>query len=311
MTRRCKMSSPSPAAAARPTADLFSWRSSRSKNARFSADQIIARLRPKLGAVPGASLFLQAGQDLRIGGRQSSAQYQYTIQSENLDDLVKWGPILLEQMKKLRGFTEVNTDQQNNGLQASLVYDRATAARLGISPQTLDQTLYHGFWAGAGFDDVFVAEPISRRDGSRPAIFARPAGTRRHLSARNQQQRDDTAQRRCALRADHRAHRRESPGTIPGRHALVQSRAGICLERRREGDSANGTNNQNAGNHTRQFCGHAPSLSAIAGHRAVSYLRRAAGGLYCAGNSLRKLHPSAHDSSPRCRRRVLARCWRC
>jgi multidrug efflux pump len=112
---------------------------------KISADQIIARLRPKLSAVPGASLFLQAGQDLRIGGRQSSAQYQYSIQSENLDDLVKWGPILLEQMKKLHGFTEVNTDQQNNGLQASLVYDRATAARLGISPQTIDQTLYQAF----------------------------------------------------------------------------------------------------------------------------------------------------------------------
>ena len=112
---------------------------------KVSADQIIARLRPKLAAVPGASLFLQAGQDLRIGGRQSSAQYQYTIQSETLDDLVKWGPILLEQMKKLHGFTEVNTDQQNNGLQASLVYDRATAARLGISPQTIDQTLYQAF----------------------------------------------------------------------------------------------------------------------------------------------------------------------
>jgi multidrug efflux pump len=112
---------------------------------KVRADQVIARLRPKLSAVPGASLFLQAGQDLRIGGRQSSAQYQYTIQSENLDDLVKWGPILLEQMKKLHGFTEVNTDQQNDGLQASLVYDRATAERLGISPQTMDQTLYQAF----------------------------------------------------------------------------------------------------------------------------------------------------------------------
>jgi multidrug efflux pump len=112
---------------------------------KVGADQVIARLRPKLGAVPGASLFLQAGQDLRIGGRQGNAQYQYTIQSENLDDLVKWGPILLKQMQKLPGFTEVNTDQQNNGLQASLVYDRATAARLGISPQTLDQTLYLAF----------------------------------------------------------------------------------------------------------------------------------------------------------------------
>jgi multidrug efflux pump len=109
------------------------------------ADQIIARLRPKLASVPGVSLFLQAGQDLRIGGRQSNAQYQYTIQSENLDDLVRWGPILLQQMKTLHGFTEVNTDQQDNGLQASLVYDRATAARLGISSQTIDQTLYDAF----------------------------------------------------------------------------------------------------------------------------------------------------------------------
>jgi multidrug efflux pump len=90
-------------------------------------------------------LFLQAGQDLRIGGRQSSAQYQYTIQSDNLNDLVKWGPILLAQVQKLPGFTEVNTDQQNNGLQASLVYDRATAARLGISAQTIDNTLYDAF----------------------------------------------------------------------------------------------------------------------------------------------------------------------
>ena len=112
---------------------------------KLRADQVIARLRPKLNSVPGASLFLQAGQDLRIGGRQSSAQYQYTIQSDTLNDLVKWGPILLGQVKKLPGFTEVNTDQQNNGLQASLVYDRATAARLGISAQTIDNTLYDAF----------------------------------------------------------------------------------------------------------------------------------------------------------------------
>ncbi len=112
---------------------------------KVRADQVIARLRPKLATIPGASLFMQAGQDLRIGGHQSSAQYQYTIQSDTLDDLVKWGPILLEQMKRLHGFTEVNTDQQNLGLQASLVYDRPTAARLGLSPQTLDNTLYDAF----------------------------------------------------------------------------------------------------------------------------------------------------------------------
>jgi multidrug efflux pump len=115
------------------------------KERKISATELINRLRPKLGSVRGASVFLQAGQDLRIGGRQSSSQYQYTIQSDNLDDLVKWGPILLEQMRKLPGFTDINSDQQNNGLQASLVYDRATAARLGISPQLIDNTLYDAF----------------------------------------------------------------------------------------------------------------------------------------------------------------------
>ena len=85
-----------------------------------SAAQVINRLRPKLTSTPGASVFLQAGQDLRIGGRQSNAQYQYTIQSDNIQDLVKWGPQLLQQMRKLRGFTDVNSDQQNQGLRAVL-----------------------------------------------------------------------------------------------------------------------------------------------------------------------------------------------
>jgi len=112
---------------------------------KIRSDQVITRLRPTLAKVSAASVFMQPGQDLRIGGRQSNAMYQYTIQSETLADLVKWGPILLQQMRKLPGFTEVNTDQQNEGLQASLVYDRATAARLGVSSQTLDNTLYDAF----------------------------------------------------------------------------------------------------------------------------------------------------------------------
>ena len=110
-----------------------------------NANQIINRLRPQLMSIPGASVFLQAGQDLRIGGRGSSAQYQYTIQSENLDDLVQWGPTLLQQMRKLPQLFDVNTDQQNSGLQASLVYDRQTASRVGITPQMIDNTLYLAF----------------------------------------------------------------------------------------------------------------------------------------------------------------------
>ena len=112
---------------------------------KITSSDVINRLRPKLMSVPGATVFLQAGQDLRIGGRQSNAQFQYTIQSDNLDDLVKWGPQLLQQMRKLPGFTDVNTDQQNSGLQVSLVYDRDTASRLGITPQLIDNTLYQSF----------------------------------------------------------------------------------------------------------------------------------------------------------------------
>ena len=112
---------------------------------KISASQVVDRLRPQLISIPGATVFLQAGQDLRIGGRQSNAQYQYTIQSDTLDDLVKWGPILLTQMKKQHILTDVNSDQQNSGLQASLVYDRDTASRLGITPQTIDNTLYEAF----------------------------------------------------------------------------------------------------------------------------------------------------------------------
>ena len=112
---------------------------------KATSSEVIARLRPKLLAVPGANTFMQAGQDLRIGGRGSSAQYQYTIQSDNLTDLVQWGPVLLQQMRKLPILADVNTDQQNSGLQAMLTYDRATASRLGITPQMLDNSLYEAF----------------------------------------------------------------------------------------------------------------------------------------------------------------------
>jgi multidrug efflux pump len=112
---------------------------------KINASQVIARMRPKLSVIPGASVFLQPGQDLRIGGRGSNAQYQYTIQSQNVDDLVTWGPVLLQRMRRLPGFTEVNSDQQDDGLQAHLTYDRPTAARLGLTPETIDQTLYQAF----------------------------------------------------------------------------------------------------------------------------------------------------------------------
>jgi multidrug efflux pump len=112
---------------------------------KIGAPQIINRLRPKLNRLPVASAFLQAAQDLRIGGRSSSALYQYTLQSDNVQDLSKWGPILLTEMKKLSGLQDVNSDQQNGGRAELLAYDRVTAARLGLTAQTLDSSLYQAF----------------------------------------------------------------------------------------------------------------------------------------------------------------------
>jgi multidrug efflux pump len=110
-----------------------------------TADDVINRLRGKLAVVPGATLIMQSSQDLTIGGRWGNAQYQYTLQSANLDDLNNWAPRLLQKMKGLPELTDTNSDQQDRGLQAKLVIDRDTASRLGITAQTLDNALYDAF----------------------------------------------------------------------------------------------------------------------------------------------------------------------
>ena len=110
-----------------------------------TADQVIARLRGKLARVPGATLYLQSIQDIRIGGRPSATQYQYTLQGDNSDELFQWAPRVLGQLRKLKELADVNSDQQNKGLQAALTIDRTTASRLGITPKMLDNTLYDAF----------------------------------------------------------------------------------------------------------------------------------------------------------------------
>jgi multidrug efflux pump len=107
--------------------------------------QVMNRLRPRMTALPVASAFLQPAQDLRIGARGGNALYQYTIQSDSWQELNQWGPILLDQMRKLPGFQDVNSDQQNGGLDHYLTYDRTTAARFGITAQALDSSLYSAF----------------------------------------------------------------------------------------------------------------------------------------------------------------------
>jgi multidrug efflux pump len=112
---------------------------------KISVDEVIARIRKASSKVPGAVLYLQAVQDLSVGGRGSAAQYQYTLQADNLDDLTHWAPLLQQRLSKVPELRDVNTDQQMHGLQSSIVIDRDTAGRLGVNVLDIDNTLGDAF----------------------------------------------------------------------------------------------------------------------------------------------------------------------
>src|SRR5271157_2196198 len=112
---------------------------------KINSDQVIGRLRSKLAVVPGATLYMQSAQDLTIGGRMGQAQYQYTLQGEDLAEMNEWAPQLLQKLRSLPQLRDVNTDQQDKGLEASVVIDRDTAARLGVAASDIDSALYDAF----------------------------------------------------------------------------------------------------------------------------------------------------------------------
>ncbi len=112
---------------------------------KASVEEVMARIRPKLTNIPGAQVFFQTQQDLRVGGRFSSSQYQYTMESDSVRDLNTWAPLVLRKLRELPQIVDVDSDQQDKGLAASLVIDRPTASRMGVSPQAIDDTLYDAF----------------------------------------------------------------------------------------------------------------------------------------------------------------------
>ncbi len=112
---------------------------------RITSDQVIARIRQKTQGMAGAILYLQNSQDIRIGGRQSNAQYQYTIQSQDLDALGQWGPRVLARLSTLPQLVDVSSDLQNSGLSSKVIIDRDTASRLGLTAQAVDSALYDAF----------------------------------------------------------------------------------------------------------------------------------------------------------------------
>jgi multidrug efflux pump len=160
-----------------------------------NAAGVINRLRPKLNRITGASTFLQASQDIRVGGRGSNAMYQYTIQSDTVSDLQVWGPKLLDAITRLPGFEDVSSDQQNGGLDQRITYDRVTAARLGQTASSLDSALYSEFGQSevsliyTQLNQYYVVLEVA------PQYWANPDGLKSvylHPSARNPTASGDT-----------------------------------------------------------------------------------------------------------------------
>ncbi len=275
---------------------------------KASADQIIARLRPKLAKLVGINLFLQAAQDVRIGGRLARTQYQYTLQDPDLTELNTWAPRVFERLKRVPELTDVATDQQSAGLELRLTIDRDSAARLGVSVRDIDDALYDAFGqrqisvtygVANQYRVVMEVTPGVPRGRADPGEALRPVELRRPGAA---------------LGAHHHhpgqpAHRHQPPGPVPLGHPLLQpgarevaGRCGHGGARRRAGDPSAG---QRAGRLHRQR----PGLPAVAlrpdsGSSSWRWSRSTS----CSGCSTRATSTRS-PSSPRCPRPGWARSW--
>ena len=240
-------------------------------NARqTSAMDVINRLRPQLNRLPVASAFLQPVQDLRIGARMGNALYQYTIQCDNSADLAKWGPILLSRMRALPGLQDVNTDQQNGGLDEMLTYNRTAAAQLGQTAQSLDSSLYSAF----GQSEVSViytplnqyyvvmevAPPYWQDPSSLDDIYIKGGSA----SGRRRPGQGVTDSGRCKVPDSNHAAPGQPYGPVPFGHRIFQSGQRHVIERCHARGDRDGAGVGYAIHHPRLFRGHRAGISAIA-----------------------------------------------
>ena len=264
------------------------------KGRKVSATEVINRLRPKLNRLPIASAFLQAAQDLRIGGRGGNAQYQYTIQTENIPDLARWGPILMQNMRRLPGLQDVNSDQQNGGLEQMLTFDRASAARLGQTAQSLDRALYSAFGQSQvsviykQLNQYYVVLEVAPKYWQDPSglnnIYLAPSASANKAGING----DYAADQRDEAKDRHHAPAGEPHWPVPVGHGFVQPGPRLFIERRDARNHGDGAKPGHAGYRAWVLFRDRAGLSAIAGHREISGHHRAAGGLYRARHSVRK-----------------------
>ena len=262
---------------------------------KIDADHIIARLRDKTSGIPGASLFLQSVQDVTVGGRFGGAQYQYTLQADNLDDLYHWAPIIMDRLRQIPELRDINSDQQNKGLQSYLSIDRDTAGRLGVSIQDIDNVLGDSFGQRQvsniykGLNQYHVVLEVA------PEFQQNPDALEVDLCTIEFRQTCSAKQFR-ALRARQHIAVGQSPGNLPVHHAVVQSCAwrvfGACRGTRRRSAAAI----RRPQHRPRDVPGHCAGVSGFALQSTGSHSGGARRGVYCSRDSLRKLHSSHHHS---------------
>jgi multidrug efflux pump len=259
-----------------------------------SAERIVARLRKELGKEPGANLFLTPVQDIRVGGRQSNATYQYTIQADDLAELTTWEPRIRQALSQLPELVDVNTDQQNKGLSTSLVIDRDAAARLGVTPKLIDATLNDAFAQRTVLDDLLAAQPVLRRDGGRAGVLA--------VRRRAQPDVRERAGRRAgpsvdvrAVSADGDVARRQSPFAIRRVDNLVQPAGRRVAVAGDAGDRRRARPHRRAHDRAGQLPGIGTRIPGGARNPAGPHPRGAPDALHRAGGAVRELRPSAHD----------------
>ena len=262
---------------------------------KISADQVIGRLRRQLAVVPGATLYMQSAQDLTIGGRQSQAQFQYTLQGENLSDLNYWSPLLLQKLRSLPELRDVNTDQQDKGLEATVIIDRDTASRLGVNAADIDNALYDAFGQRQVSIMYKTPEPISRGHGSGSGVFQQHRRAAEYLCSREQRH-TGSAGRVCPLWPFQHASGGKPSGAISGGDVVVQSRAQRVFGPGHGRDQQCATRHQLSSHHRCQLPGNGSGLPDVAGQRAVADSGGAGHGVPGSGHALRKLHPSHHHS---------------
>jgi len=277
---------------------------------KMNADQVIARLRKKTAGIPGASLFFQSVQDVSVGGRFGGAQYQYTLQADNLEDLYHWAPIIMARMRQVPELRDINSDQQDKGLQSYLSIDRDTAGRLGVSIQDIDNALGDAFGQRQvstiykGLNQYHVVLEVAPNyqenpDGLKYIYVPSSTGKLVPLSSFAHYEHSNTA-----LSVNHQGI---FPAITLSFNLAQGASLGPAVEHIQQAMLQLGVPNTVHAS----FQGTAQAFKDSLQDQPIWILAALRGRIYRSRDPLRELHSPGHDLVPRSRRRVSARCWPC